>query len=216
MVAPFGLQGAVVAFELAVLPGTVRLQADCAGVFGEHRERHTDSTCSSQTAGCTRTLLHAQVIESEVGNDLGFDERYQAAASVYARLGAAVNGTYNLLAHLVRDEHITLNKEAFREPVMTKTTIDVRMEAAYTAPAGSTPMPTRSRRRIGTGSGWTPVYQEFEQIIQARQDREALQARAKKCPRCRGTATGPCYLVHRLKGVQPRRTLERATGIEPA
>lgn len=37
--------------------------------------------------------LHAQAINSTVGNEVGLDERFRAAAGVYARLGAAVSNT---------------------------------------------------------------------------------------------------------------------------
>jgi hypothetical protein len=132
--------------------------------------------------------LHAQVIKSAVGSDLGLDERYLAAAGVYARLGAAVNATYNVLGYLVREGHIDLNKEAFTEPVTAKTSIDFRMEGGYSAPVGSTPMPTDLGDVSELDHPWTPIHAEFEQIIKARKENEAREARAKKCPQCRGTS----------------------------
>jgi hypothetical protein len=132
--------------------------------------------------------LHAQVIKSAVGNDLGLDERYQAAAGVYARLGAAVNATYNVLRYLVREGHFSLNKEAFTEPVTAKTSIDFRMEGGYSAPVGSTPMPTDLSDVSELDHAWTPIHEEFEQIIQARKEAEAQEARAKKSPQCRGAS----------------------------
>jgi hypothetical protein len=47
--------------------------------------------------------VHARKITSAVGLDLGLDERYQAAAGVYARLGAVVSNTYALIAYLFRE-----------------------------------------------------------------------------------------------------------------
>jgi hypothetical protein len=131
--------------------------------------------------------LHAQVITEPAGDDLGLDERYQAAAGVYARLGAAVSVTYSVLAHLVRDGFISLNKEVFSEPVLANTSIDFRLEGGYSAPVGSTPMPTDLTDALDLDPAWTPIHKEFEQIIQARKDDEARQARAEKCPRCRAT-----------------------------
>ncbi len=54
--------------------------------------------------------LHAQVIDSAVGNELGFDERFRAAAGVYSRLGGAVvSSTLALITHLVREGVLELD-----------------------------------------------------------------------------------------------------------
>ena len=73
--------------------------------------------------------LHARTITSAVGTDLGLDERYRAAAGVYARLGSVVNATYNLIAHLVREGLLDLDKAVFTERVIAETRIDMPMVA---------------------------------------------------------------------------------------
>ena len=113
--------------------------------------------------------LHAQVITSAVGKDLGLDERYQAAAGVYARLGAAVNATYNMIAHLVRDGLLDLDKAVFTERMLAETSIDMPMVGGYSAPVGSAPMPSdMSDTSELDPKVWRPIWEEFEEIIEAR------------------------------------------------
>lgn len=81
--------------------------------------------------------LHAQLINSAVGNDLGLDERYRAAAGVYARLGAAVSNTYALFAYLAAEGLIELDKAVLTERVIAGTRFDELIAAGYSAPAGA-------------------------------------------------------------------------------
>src|SRR5271165_1600706 len=128
--------------------------------------------------------LHAQVITSAVGKDLGLDERYQAAAGVYARLGAAVNATYNMIAHLVREGLLDLDKAVFTERMLAETSIDMPMVGGYSAPVGSAPMPSdMSDTSELDPKVWRPIWEEFEEIIEARKKEKA----ADRCPQCRGT-----------------------------
>jgi hypothetical protein len=134
--------------------------------------------------------LHAQAINSAVGNDLDLEERYQAAAGVYARLGAAVNSTYLVVKHLVDDGLLNLSEDVFTKAVTATTTIDMQLVGGYSAPVGATPMPTNLVDALEMDSeSWSPIHEEFEQIIAARE----AEARAKeagaahRCPQCHGT-----------------------------
>jgi hypothetical protein len=116
--------------------------------------------------------LHAQVINSAVGNDLGLDERYQAAAGVYARLGACVNATYNVIAHLAREGLIELDEAVFTERVTAETSID-RAIMGYSSEVGA-PMPTDISDALALDPEvWRPIWKDFEQIIEARKNDEA-------------------------------------------
>lgn len=70
-------------------------------------------------------FLHAQPIQSAVANSLTLDQRYQAAAGVYARLGACVNSTLFLVNHLCKEGLIDLDPDVFEEVVVVETTIDL-------------------------------------------------------------------------------------------
>lgn len=131
--------------------------------------------------------LHAQAISSAVGNDLDLDHRYQAAAGVYARLGAAVNATYNVIAYLVREGLLDLDEAVFTERVTAETSIDMQLAGGYSAPVGSTPMPTDLVDPLDLDPAWTPIYEDFEDIIEAKRENEAKEAEAAKCPETRGT-----------------------------
>jgi hypothetical protein len=113
--------------------------------------------------------MHARMITSTVGSDLGLDERYRAAAGVYSRLGAAVNATLNLIAHLVREGQIELDEAVFTERVTAETSIDMPIAGGYSAPVGAAPMPTDLS---GTSeldpNVWRPIWEVFEEIIESR------------------------------------------------
>ena len=83
--------------------------------------------------------LHARAINSTVGNEVGLDERFRAAAGVYARLGAAVSNTLALITHLVREGVLKLDPSVFTERVLAETSVDDLMVGGYSAPAGSIP-----------------------------------------------------------------------------
>jgi hypothetical protein len=63
-------------------------------------------------------FLHAQPINSAVGQDLNLDERYQAAAGFYARLRASVQSTNNVVRHLVEEGLLELDPAVFTEGVV--------------------------------------------------------------------------------------------------
>jgi len=79
--------------------------------------------------------LHTQLIQSEVGKQLSLDHRYQAAAGVYARIGACANATYVVIAYLVREGLLEMNPEVLTVEVLAKTTADFPVKA-YSAELG--------------------------------------------------------------------------------
>ena len=103
--------------------------------------------------------LHTQPIHSDVGKDLSLNERYQAAAGVYSRIGACMDYTFYLIAYLHGEGLIDLDASAFTEPVLAETTIDIEVKA-YSAPVGSTPMPTGLAEL--DLSAWHPVHEDVE------------------------------------------------------
>jgi hypothetical protein len=73
--------------------------------------------------------LHTQLIQSEVGKELSLDQRYRAAAGVYARIGACVNATYIVIAYLVREGLLELDPEVLTVAVLAKTSVDFPAKA---------------------------------------------------------------------------------------
>ncbi|MBU8820110.1 hypothetical protein KL864_29950 [Mycolicibacterium goodii] len=103
--------------------------------------------------------LHTQPIHSAVGNELSLDSRYQAAAGVYARIGACVDYTFYLICSLHGEGLLELDASAFTEPVLAESTIDIEVKA-YSAKIGSTPMPT-SLHGLDL-SAWRLVHEDVE------------------------------------------------------
>lgn len=133
--------------------------------------------------------LHGQVINSAVGNELGLDERFRAAAGVYARLGAVVSNTLALITHLVHEGVLDLDQSVFTERVLAETSVDDVMAGGYSAPAGSTPMPTDMSEVTSLDPNWRPIWEEFEEIIEARSvEAEQSERAASPCRHCRGTS----------------------------
>lgn len=132
--------------------------------------------------------LHAQVINSAVGKELGLDERFRAAAGVYARLGAAVSSALALITYLVGEGVLELDQSVFSERVLAETSVNDVMAVGYSAPAGSTPMPTDMSEFTSLDPNWRPIWEEFEEIIEARKvEAEQRERAASPCRRCRGT-----------------------------
>jgi hypothetical protein len=77
-------------------------------------------------------LLHAQPADG----DFTLNQRYQAAAGVYARLGACVNNTLNLIGTLAEQGLISIDPEVFTEPVLAETSIEMQGRV-YSAPLGA-------------------------------------------------------------------------------
>ena len=105
--------------------------------------------------------LHTQLIHSAAGQLLGLDERYHAAAGVYARIGACVDYCLYLIAYLQGEGLIQLDHAVFTKPVVAKSSVDIEVKA-YSAEVGSTPMPT-SLEGIDL-SAWRPVHEDVELI----------------------------------------------------
>jgi hypothetical protein len=77
-------------------------------------------------------LLHAQSADG----DFTLNQRYQAAAGVYARLGACVNNTLNVIGTLAEQGLISIDLEVFTEPVLAETSIEMPGRV-YSAPLGA-------------------------------------------------------------------------------
>ena len=133
--------------------------------------------------------LQAKAIKSAVGQDMDLDHRYQAATGVYARLGAAVNNTLALISGLVREGLLELDEAVFTERVLAETTIDEPLVGGYSAPVGAEPMPTDLSEVMEVdGTAWRPIWEDFEEIIEARKAEAAQRERAASpCRHCRGT-----------------------------
>jgi len=80
--------------------------------------------------------LHTQIIQSEVGNSVSLNQRYQAAAGVYARIGACANNTLYLINHLVKESLLELDPSVFTAPVIADTHIELQ-GAIYSAEVGA-------------------------------------------------------------------------------
>lgn len=105
--------------------------------------------------------LHTQLIHSETGQQLGLDERYRAAAGVFARIGACVDYTLFLISYLQGAGLIQLDYAVFTEPVTAQSHVDIEVKA-YVAEVGSTPMPTTLDEL--DLSAWRPVHEDIELI----------------------------------------------------
>jgi hypothetical protein len=102
--------------------------------------------------------LHTQPIQSQVGRDVSLNRRYQAAAGVYARIGACVNTTYYLVNQLYREGLLELDSDAFTVPVMADTTIDLQARI-YSAAVGAE-LPTDLSDL--DPDVWRPIDQDIE------------------------------------------------------
>lgn len=103
--------------------------------------------------------LHTQPIQSATGQQLGLDDRYRAAAGVYARIGACVDYTLYLISYLQGEGLIKLDFAAFTDPVLAQSTIDIEVRA-YSAEVGSTPMP-KTLEALDL-SAWHPIHEDVE------------------------------------------------------
>jgi hypothetical protein len=80
--------------------------------------------------------LHTQLIQSPAGKELSLNQRFQAAAGVYSRIGACVNATYNVIAQSVREGLLELDPEVFTVPVLSKMSVDFQAKA-YSSEVGA-------------------------------------------------------------------------------
>jgi hypothetical protein len=102
--------------------------------------------------------LHTQLIQSAVGQDLSLNQRYQAAAGVYARIGACVNNTYLLISHLVKEGLLELDPSVFTVQVIADTTIDMPSQI-YSAEVGAE-MPADLSKL--DPEVWKPIHEDIE------------------------------------------------------
>lgn len=111
--------------------------------------------------------LHTQPIRSAIGKDLSLNQRYQAAAGVYSRIGACVQYSYMFIDHLVGAGLLELDKLAFTQQVVADSEIDQPTQA-YCVPLGGAPMPTDlSELDL---SKWKPVHEDpaLEAVVKAK------------------------------------------------
>lgn len=129
--------------------------------------------------------LHARKITSAVGLDLGLDERYQAAAGVYARLGGVVSTTYAVIRYLFQEQLIELDESVFTDRVVAETSIDRPIAGGYTSAVG-TPIPDDLSTNLDPDV-WRPMWEEMEDIIASSKQQEDEDEAANPCSMCRGT-----------------------------
>jgi hypothetical protein len=101
-----------------------------------------------------------------------------------------VSNTLSLISGLVREGLLELDQAAFTERVMAETQIDRPMTGGYSPPVGAEPMPTDLSDVLAVeGTVWRPIWEEFEEIIDARRiEAKQRERAASPCRHCRGTA----------------------------
>jgi hypothetical protein len=115
--------------------------------------------------------LHTQLFSTAVGEAMGLNERYYAAACVFSRIGMCMEYTLCFIAYLRHAGLLQLDEWAFNEPVLADGCID-RPTRALCAPVGSTPMPSDiSELDL---SKWKPVHEDPQimALIERRRDAE--------------------------------------------
>ena len=103
--------------------------------------------------------LHTEPIQSAVGQDTTLNERYRAAAGVWARIGACMEHTFRIIDYLVHVGLLELDRSAFTRPVVADSEID-QPTTAYCAPVGAAPMPTNMDEL--DLSQWTLVHNDSQ------------------------------------------------------
>jgi hypothetical protein len=102
--------------------------------------------------------LHTQPIQSAVGKDLSLNQRYRAAAGVYARIGSCVNYTYFMVNYLVTEGLLQLDPEVFKVPVLADTSVDLKGRV-YSAELGAE-LPTDLSNL--DPEVWRPIHEDIE------------------------------------------------------
>jgi hypothetical protein len=106
--------------------------------------------------------LHAQVINSEVGKSLSLNQRYQAAAGVYARIGACANSTLYLIQQLVKDGLLDLDPSVFTAPATADSHVEFPGKMTiYSAEVG-TDLPTDLSDL--DPEVWKPIHEDIELV----------------------------------------------------
>lgn len=103
-------------------------------------------------------FLHSQPIQSAAGKSFTLNQRYQAAAGVYARIGACVNNTYNVIGGLAEAGLLSLDPDVFTESVLADTSIEMAGRV-YSAELGTEPP---SGLSDPDPSVWRPVHEDIE------------------------------------------------------
>ena len=104
--------------------------------------------------------LHTQIIQSEVGKSLSLNQRYQAAAGVYARIGACANNTLYLINHLVKEGLLELDPSVFTAPVIADTRIELPGKVKiYSAEVGAELPADLSNLDPEV---WKPIHEDIE------------------------------------------------------
>lgn len=122
--------------------------------------------------------LHTEPIQSAIGQDTTLNERYRAAAGVWARIGACMENTFAIIDYLVHEGLLELDTAAFTEPVVADSEID-QPTTAYCSPAGAAPMPTNMDEL--DVSQWTLVHNDSQVLdhvgpyVTAMRGKEAVQ-----------------------------------------
>lgn len=105
--------------------------------------------------------LHAQLINSVIGKDLGLTERYRAAVGVYTRIGECVDDTLWVIGYLATEGLLDIDQSAFTDPVLADTEIN-QLVKAYCLPVGAEPMPTDFAELDADIGKWTPMHLDPE------------------------------------------------------
>lgn len=115
--------------------------------------------------------LHTQIIQSEVGNSLSLNQRYQAAAGVYARIGACANNTLYLISHLVNEGLLELDPSVFTAPVTADTHVEIPGKVKiYSAEVG-TELPADLSNL--DPEVWKPIHEDIELLTGAEDAEES-------------------------------------------
>ncbi|MBU8829737.1 hypothetical protein [Mycolicibacterium goodii] len=96
-------------------------------------------------------------------------------------LAIQVGGKGNVIAYLVHEGLLALNEVVFTERVAAETSIDIELMGGFSAPVGSTPMPTELVDPSELDPAWTPIHEDLEQILQAEREEGEAKAKAAKC-----------------------------------
>jgi hypothetical protein len=122
--------------------------------------------------------LHTQPITSDVGNSLSLNQRYQAAAGVFARIGAVANHTYFLITHLYREGLLELDALVFSAPVLADTTFETPVKM-YSAEVGA-PLPTDLSDL--DPDVWTPIHEDLESLTGEPESESSGTDGGRRCP----------------------------------
>jgi hypothetical protein len=114
--------------------------------------------------------LHTQIIQSEVGESLNLNQRYQAAAGVYARIGSCANNTLYLISHLVKEGLLELDPSVFTAPVTADRHVEMPGKVKiYSAEVG-TELPADLSNL--DPEVWKPIHEDIELLTGAEDEED--------------------------------------------